>query len=139
MHRIIPNEMVLAVWRLRMFGFTGDPVQHRVLAELGCAACFAIFFIPVCLAEHWRRNLSLLRRWIRAWICWHQYAVAEAGRSCSDLYRARTGAPMAERLKQMIRWDRFIPALVVWRSCIKKFGTYESAGMEGVPVPTNDL
>ncbi len=47
MHRVIPNELVLAIIVLAaVFGFTGTIPFGIVSSLIGLAACFVIFFVP---------------------------------------------------------------------------------------------
>ncbi|NLI54197.1 MAG: prepilin peptidase [Clostridiales bacterium] len=117
LHRIIPNELVLAIPVLAAgFGLTGAIPFDIVSSLIGFAACFLVFFIPgvfgkkigagdVKLAAAMGFALGLTGS---------LYAVAGMGALVLLYVLFARGMPLAERLKSTIPMGPFLAlALVV--------------------------
>jgi len=111
MHRIIPNELVLAVPVLTaLFGFTGYIPFSIVSSLTGLAACFVIFFIPGALG----RNIGAgdvkfaAAMGFALGFAGSLYAVAGMGVFVLIYLLLGRGMPIAEKLKQAIPMGPFL-------------------------------
>jgi leader peptidase (prepilin peptidase)/N-methyltransferase len=120
-HRVIPNELVLAVIALSaLFGFTGV-ISFQIWSSLiGFAACFVVFMIP-CV---WKGKIGAGDVKLAAamgfalGVSGSLYAIVCMGGLVLLYLLIGQRVPMAERLKTMIPMGPFLAAALVVVSAI---------------------
>lgn len=117
LHRVIPNQLVLAVLVLAaVFGLTGAAPFHIVSSLIGFAVCFVLFFIPAA----WGRKIGAGDVKFAAAVGFalgftgSLYAIAGMGAFVLLYMLLFERVPMAEKWKTMIPMGPFLSlALVV--------------------------
>lgn len=115
-HRIIPNELVLAILVLAaLFGLTGNIPFQIGSSLIGLAACFVIFFIPSLLGQNIGAGDVKLAAAVGFALGFtgSLYAVAAMGGLVLIYMLFGRGVPMAEKLKQMIPMGPFLSIALV--------------------------
>lgn len=116
-HRVIPNELVLAILVLSaVFGFTGAIPFQIWQSLLGFAACFVIFFLPGLFGKNVGAGDVKLAAAMgfALGLTGSLYAVACMGLLVLAYVMLNTRVPFLQRFKEMIPMGPFLAlALVV--------------------------